>query len=384
MHLLVILNNLDFGGMQKWFLEIGRYLAAKGWVITFAYASEGGYGMTWANEFSKIGVILPLPDDAKLKRLYSPVSFLKSAARLRGYIRDQKVTVIYSASSWSTYLAIITRKLTGIPIVNTPGSNWYTTGVCRKLYSLGLNPYRCDCYTAIGPHQVRTYERLNIAKDRILEIQLGTNLERFQPVASIRSEMRDTLGFSPTDIVLGFVGRLHPAHALDTVIETLGRLRAESLNRYRYLLVGDGQFRNELKQWAISQGVEGSVHFAGYQSATERYYQAMDFAVTYMNFQHENDPNIGTMTVEAMASGVPVLHFNPDWLCEGYEEDVSGHFIDFAGNPDKLSSVLRAIHRRQDFTSMRNAARSLAVERFNISDMLEKIEKRLWRMIRRT
>lgn len=124
----------------------------------------------------------------------------------------------------------------------------------------------------------------------------GIDLDRFSP--TFRSDdWRRNHGFAPSDVVVSFVSRLVKEKGLDVFAETVRRLQAEGAP-VRALVVGDGPERGSLQK-ELPEAV-----FAGHLSgdALSTAYASSDVFL----FPSETE-TFGNVTLEAMASGLPVV-----------------------------------------------------------------------------
>src|SRR5262249_39709587 len=118
-----------------------------------------------------------------------------------------------------------------------------------------------------------------VPQDKLSVILNGINTEPFREPVD-RDAVRHSLGIPPEALVIGTVGRLNEVKRQDLLLRAFAQLKATS-PALRLLLVGDGPMRASLQEMATSLGVEGAVHFAGYQAQPERYLGVMDiFALT--------------------------------------------------------------------------------------------------------
>ena len=110
-------------------------------------------------------------------------------------------------------------------------------------------------------------------------------------------EWRRSLGIADEDVVILFVGRLVLEKGLDTFAATLSELDARGVP-YKALFVGDGPAR----AWIEAQAPQGI--FLGFQSgdALARAYASAD-----VMFNPSSTETFGKVTLEAMASGLPVV-----------------------------------------------------------------------------
>ena len=109
------------------------------------------------------------------------------------------------------------------------------------------------------------------------------------------------------DTVL-FVGRLNPIKNLEALIDAWPSvLRTNPLMRLVIAGAGESSYEKSLHQRAHTNGVNGSVSFAGFLSSRERDEALSKAALFVLPSFHEN---FGMAALEAIAAGVPVV-FSP-------------------------------------------------------------------------
>ncbi len=140
--------------------------------------------------------------------------------------------------------------------------------------------------------QAEGFERLEV-------VARGVDTELFQPQRRCEA-LRASWGAGPDGLVLACVGRLAAEKNLGLLIEAF-RAVARQRPQARLLLVGDGPLRAEL-QAACPEAV-----FAGQRSGEDlaRHYASADLFV----FPSLTE-TFGNVTVEALASGLPVLAYD--------------------------------------------------------------------------
>ena len=108
---------------------------------------------------------------------------------------------------------------------------------------------------------------------------------------------RRSLGIADDDVVVLFVARLVLEKGLDTLAATLARLDERGV-RYKALVVGEGPAR----PWIEAQAPQAI--FTGYQTGTDL---ARAYASSDLMFNPSSTETFGNVTLEAMASALPVV-----------------------------------------------------------------------------
>ena len=142
-----------------------------------------------------------------------------------------------------------------------------------------------------------------------------------------------------------YCGRLAPEKGVALLLRAFGRLLSQAPTS-RLLLAGDGPERARLQRLAAELGVEGAVHFGGWQSpaAVERL-MAQASALVAPSLWAEP---FGIVAVEAICRGVPVVASAPGGLAETVVHGISGLTFP-AGSEDGLHRCLLSFARGEVF-----------------------------------
>jgi glycosyltransferase involved in cell wall biosynthesis len=131
--------------------------------------------------------------------------------------------------------------------------------------------------------------------DRVSVIHNGVPIEHFQgATAANKSEVLPTANGRP---VIMFVARFDPTKDHPTLLRAMCRLPDAEL-----VLVGDGDSRPEMQQFASELGIKERVHFLGRRPDVPQLLKLADLYVHASNYE-----GFGIAAVEAMSAGLPVV-----------------------------------------------------------------------------
>ena len=157
----------------------------------------------------------------------------------------------------------------------------------------------------------------DIGRDRIHLWPRGVDAARFNP-AKRDEGWRASVGIEPGEVVVAFVSRLVREKRAATVVEVLSRLSAAGI-RHRGLFVGEGPERAALQSAAPDAVFTG--HLGG-----------EDLAVAYASsdiFVFPSDTEtFGSVTLEAMASGLPTVCADATGSHSLVDPGVTGYLVD--------------------------------------------------------
>jgi len=182
----------------------------------------------------------------------------------------------------------------------------------------------------------------------------GVDLNRFRPLKN-KQALRTRLGLPNGHFMLLTIRNLEPRMGLENLILALKEIVKE---RSDILLTigGEGPLTQDLKNLATEVGVEDSVKFVGYIPEEElpSYYQMADLFI----LPTSELEGFGLITVEALASGLPVLgtpvggtkeilaHMGPEFLFSDVTPDSMARLIlksmqGWATNPEIYNEISR-------------------------------------------
>lgn len=135
-------------------------------------------------------------------------------------------------------------------------------------------------------------------------INNGIDINKFTYSGQNRDLIREKLGISPSDLVLGNVGRFSEQKNQSFLIDIFGEVK-KAVPNSRLILVGDGLLLDKVKQKAKKLGLTSKINFVGKQSDIPAYLSAMDAFV--MPSLYEGLP---ISAVEAQSEGLDVFLAN--------------------------------------------------------------------------
>lgn len=164
---------------------------------------------------------------------------------------------------------------------------------------------------------------------------------------------------------LTYVGYLSARKNVRKVLEVIKTLKS-SRNDFVLDLVGEGDERQELENWAKTNGLETCVVFHGYKQKEEL--PAILARSSLFLFQTDFDI-WGLVLNEAMAAGLPVIcspraGAAPDLV----EEGVTGHILDYSDTRAVADRVSFLLDHPEVRMRMGQAAADRMRERFSLTD----------------
>lgn len=194
-----------------------------------------------------------------------------------------------------------------------------------------------------------------VPEERIKVIHNGVDAERFNPVnkEKYRTEIRKKHNLSDNDFVILYVGSGFKRKGVSYLIEAIARLGNDYINknRIRLLIVGKDNLM-PYKRLAAKFGIDKNIIFNDYAGETEKYYAASDIFALPTFF----DP-FANVTLEAMASGLPVITTKKNGASEIIEDGKDGFVINAPLEIDAIAEKIKLLLNSKMRNEMGNMAR---------------------------
>ncbi len=309
---------------------------------------------------------------------FTPARYLSGVHNILAQLAGRRPDIIHSHFQLGSVTTPILKRHfdTRATVRTAHGSvrhEWRDTvlgSVCRAVFTECVFPISFDAETGVSNKVVTSL-------DRRLCSRLWHRRAWMIPNAIDRSqfEQRDTealarrsLGLSEDDLVVGSVGRLSEQKGYRYLIEAAPTI-LEAFPHCRFLLVGDGELREELRRQADRLGVASAFHFAGAHQETALAYAAMDLFVLPSLWE-----GLPTVLLEAMASGIPVvatdISGNRDLVTDG----VTGRLAQPRNGQDLARVITDALANAEFSYSLARQAALEVVTRYDIQTVARQYE----------
>jgi glycosyltransferase involved in cell wall biosynthesis len=207
-----------------------------------------------------------------------------------------------------------------------------------------------------------------IAKTRV--VINGADLERYAPMPRDVA-LAERLGLRDK-FVVGYIGTLGMAHALENVLSAAERLRSEP--EVRVLFVGPGAAREGLVREAARRGLENVVFVAAVpKEEVARYWSLCDVALVHLKDDPVFKQVIPSKIFEAMAMGLPVLVAAPAGEASRIVESERIGRVVPAEQPGELAQAISEMARDRVFVLAAAARSAEAVSRYTRESQARKV-----------
>jgi glycosyltransferase involved in cell wall biosynthesis len=203
--------------------------------------------------------------------------------------------------------------------------------------------------------------------ERIRVVPLGLEIDALAE-ALPRGFLRSQAGFPESAPLVGLVGRLAPIKDAGTFLRAAAQVHAQRPEA-RFSIVGDGESRQELEAEARELGLDGIVHFHGWQRDMAGVYGDLDVAVNCS--RNEGTP---VALIEALAAAKPVVATavggTPDLLGNGSR----GILVPPADPGALATAILSALSGGPELDLARTAGQAYVLAHHSVRRLLDDVD----------
>lgn len=183
-------------------------------------------------------------------------------------------------------------------------------------------------------------------------IDNGVNLSAFKNATPI---LREKIGVEDKDRVLVMAARLNKAKDHETLLHAMTLLP----KKYKLLLVGEGDKREELEKLGAELRLGDRVKFLGVRIDIPNILKASDIAVQSSHYE-----GFGLAAVEAMAAGIPIIGSDVDGLRDTIgDAGILFDHGDFKGLAKKILAVDALKEKNEILEKQRKRSEEYSLEK---------------------
>lgn len=345
--------------------ELIAEMLGRGWSVTCVAPSDPAVA---ALEGMGVGCVdLPLS-----RRGMNPFREVRALMRLYGIFRSQKPDVVLNFSIKPAIYGSIAARLAGVrttcSMITGLGYAFLGRGVMRRLlarsvaaaYGVALSSNHRVFFQ--NPDDARFFTQRRVVDETRVRVLAGTGIDTNRFVPGPARPSGDRVGYL-------LVGRLLTDKGIREYVEAAGALKREGQPVHCALL---GPFDDnpatipqaEFEQWVR----DGVVEYLGETDDVGAVLDAYDVFV--LPSYREGLPRA---SLEAMAMGKPIVTTDVPGCRETVEPGVNGYLVP-PGDPGRLKEAMeRFVADRGLIEAMGSKSRKMAVERFDIRAVNEKV-----------
>ena len=311
----------------------------------------------------------------ELIRMVNPIKDAITSMKIWRLLKSERVDLVHTHSSKAGILGRWAAHFAGVPhIFHTYhgfGFNDYQKWWARKafIWVERVTAWITDKLIVVCSENAKKGLDNKIGKERQYEvIHCATDIKAFSEIKIDLDQKKREFGIDPKSPVVAMIACFKPQKAPQDFIFLAQRV-SQVLPSTRFLLVGDGELRNEVEELMRRFKLKGKVILTGWRRDVPEIMQIIDVLVLTSLWE-----GLPIVFAEAMASGKPVVATAVDGAKEAIFEGINGFLVE-PHNIEKFSDrVIRLIKDRNLAQRMGREGQKMVYPTFDLAHMLKSIE----------
>lgn len=263
--------------------------------------------------------------------------------QLRQYILQEKISIIHTHLYKTDILGFLASIGTECKIISTP--HGWSKNMDFKLWCYEtLDRLIFPFLNAVVPLSEDIYHPLTKImglKKKVHFIQNGVDLSEVIYSKAINSEILEKK--KNGQFILGYIGRLIPSKGLETLLKSIEKLQNPNLELF---LIGDGPFRQDLKELSEKLGLTDKIHFLGFRDDRLEFLRGFDTFILPSRTE-----GIPRCLMEAMAAKIPIIASNIPGCIDLITDNETGLLFE-VDNHEILAEKIKKISSESALTSI--------------------------------
>lgn len=302
----------------------------------------------------------------------APLAYVRTIRQLYRLIREHRPDIVHTHLAKAGFTGRVAAALAGVPVVvHTFHTHTYYNHFGPLMTWLlilleRLLAHRTDSIIALTQHLRRELaERYHVTrKSRITVLPLGLDLSRFAQTPRRRGAFRQEWNIPPDVPLVGIVGRLSPVKDPLRFLEAAALVR-QQLPDCRFVIVGDGEIRDEIEAKISTLQLGDAVTMTGWLPDLTSLYSDLDLLVN--SSTTEGTP---TPIMEALTAGCPVVATAVGGVPDMLDHGRLGLLV-FAHDAESLADAIQlALQNPQDTST----GQAIMLNRYGIDRLISDLD----------
>jgi glycosyltransferase involved in cell wall biosynthesis len=364
-NLVFMIDGLGWGGAERLMVPILSSLDKSKFEFRVCVLQNKN-GNPVAEELRSLGILVDTLPIAYLR----DISALK---KIKEYLQSVDADLLHAQLEFSTILGGLAAKQIGIPTVVT----LHTIPSEKKSIKLMLHQflediilrYFFDKVICVSEETQRFYlKNAGIDSKKSLVLYNGIDITAYSRPYKNRLEVLSEFNIPINAKVLTTVAVLREPKGIQYMIRAMPSLITIYPDIY-YLIVGDGEYIDNLRDETVKANISSHVVFAGNRKDIPDILFASDlFVLPSLN------EALPTVLAEAMAASLPILATNIGGIPEMIQVNLNGRLVPPANSQALANECISFFDDIKFSVKMGKAGRKMVGEKFNIENQIKQLQ----------
>lgn len=296
---------------------------------------------------------------------------LKRAIRLSEIIRKNQIDIVQTYHFKSDTYGVLISKLSGVKHIISSRRDMGDIKKKRHIFLNKLMNRFVDSFIVVADavgEKIAKEEK--VLKEKIKTIYNGVDIERFcPPKKEDISRLREKLGISNNDFIIGTVSHFRPEKSYDVFFKAMKEVK-EVINELKIIAVGSGPTLESSMQYCKDNDLSARVLFPGQIKKVWEYIAIMDIACLVPG----SNEGFSNAILEKMAMGKPLIVTSVGGNAEAVVNGENGIVIPPFDHKRLAEAIIYLYRNPAIREKMGKKSRERVEKLFTIENMIKKHE----------
>lgn len=365
--ILFVIDNLEFGGGERGFLQLIKKLDRNKYRIHVAATAGGEFNKT-INEMD-----IPIfPVDMSYK--YN----LQAIKTLSGLINKEKYNIVHSQGARADFFARIAVRFSHRPYlistIQMPVDGFNVNILKKCVYRILDRILEChvDRFIVVSDRLKRILiDSHRIPPEKIVKIYNGIEVDRFNLDLNDTkaTKIRKSLGINGSHTVIGGIGRLTWQKGFKYLMYSVPSI-IQNHQKTKILIVGDGPLKNKLIEIAEKLDIKENIIFTGFRNDIDKILAAIDIFVVPSILE-----GFPMVILESMAMARPIIASNIPGISEQIIADSTGVLVPPEDSVKLGNAIVELLADRTKAKKIGENAREYVENNYSVENMISKTDQ---------
>ncbi|TCV97616.1 glycosyltransferase involved in cell wall biosynthesis [Luteibacter rhizovicinus] len=313
MNITHVVESLARGGLERMVIELVKLQHREGHRCQVICLFDAG---SLAHELEELGI--PVTACGKQEGID-----MRALGRVRELVRAHGTRILHTHNAVAHYQAVLATCGLRLRVINTRHGMGGNRRARRREWFYRRALVRTNAVVAVCEAARSDAVRRGIVpRSKALVVPNGIDVGSFPTTTTaMRERLKRILLLPDHAQIIGTVGRLNWAKDQVNLIRAFRHVHDRRPDS-ALVLIGDGELREELEQYAVAEGVGGSVHFLGDRNDVRELLQGLDLFVL-----SSISEGYSMALLEACATGLPIIATDVGGNSEIVFDGRTGHLV---------------------------------------------------------
>jgi len=361
-----IITKSNFGGAQKYVYELATSLDKNLYKVTVALGGQGILKQKLVDAGIEVITIPSLERDISIFKEFSTFNFLYNL------FSERHFDVVHLNSSKIGGLGSLAARLSGIPKIIFTAHGWafnedrslISKMIIKLVYWITI--ILSDTTIAVSENIKNRVFGWPFISNKITVVHNGVKEIDFYEKEIAREKINaNNSKVDKEKFLIGTIAELHPIKGLDILIDSAKEITKDE--NVQFVIIGEGQIRQELEEKIQSSNLENKVILLGFLDNAAKYLKAFDlFALP------SRSEALALVVLEAGLAQVPVVASRVGGIPEVISNETFGKLFDSENTSQLTIAIKSSIDNYEEAKQTAINLNQRITEKFNYQQMTKK------------